>query len=185
MRGDTQMATPEINEFDSPAISSISAENEGFVVDTDQKAEWALRKLAVIRRKQMENQALAQAEVDRVTEWLDTVNTALQRDALYFEAVLKPYALTQRSEGRKSITLPHGTIKTTAGQPKVEFKDEAAFIEWAKTNDPSLLKVKTDIDKTAVKALITDEGVVISTQGEIIPDVEVIPAETSVKFVTE
>lgn len=179
------MTTPEINEFDSPAISSISPENEGFVVDTDQKADWAIRKLAVVRKKQAENQAIHDAEIVRIQEWLSTVNTALERDALYFEAVLTPYALLQRSEGRKTVTLPHGTIKTTAGQAKVEFKNEAAFIEWAKTNDPSLLRIKTDIDKTAVKSLITEEGVVISTQGEIIPDVEVIPAETSVKFVTE
>lgn len=176
---------PEINEFDNPAVSSISAENEGFVVDNDQKADWAIRKLAVIRRKQAENKAIYDAEIVRITEWLSTVNTALERDSLYFEAVLRPYALTQRSEGRKSISLPHGTIKTTAGQPKVEFKDEAKFIEWATANDPSLLKIKTDIDKTAVKALITEEGVVISTQGEIVPNVEVIPAETSIKFVTE
>lgn len=179
------MTIPEINEFDNPAISSISPENEGFVVDNDQKADWAIRKLAVVRKKQAENKALYDAEIVRITEWLSTVNTALERDALYFEAVLRPYALTQRSEGRKTVTLPHGTIKTTAGQPKVEFKDEAQFIEWAKVNDPSLLKIKTDIDKIAIKALITDEGVVISTQGEIIPDVEVIQAETSVKFVTE
>lgn len=176
---------PEINEFDNPAVSSISAENEGFVVDNDQKAEWALRKLAVIRRKQIENQTIAQSEVDRITEWLSTVNTALERDALYFETVLTPYALLQRSEGRKSIILPHGTIKTTAGQPRIEFNDESKFIEWAKVNDPSLLRIKTDVDKTALKALITEEGVVISTQGEIIPEVKVVPAETSVKFVTE
>jgi hypothetical protein len=176
---------PEINEFDNPAVSSISAENEGFVVDTDQKADWAIRKLAVIRRKQAENKAIYDAEVIRITEWLATVNTTLDRDALYFEAVLTPYALLQRSEGRKTVTLPHGTLKTTAGQPKIEFKDESKFIEWAKANDPTLLKIKTDVDKTALKALITEEGVVISTQGEIIPEVTVIPAETSVKFVTE
>lgn len=175
----------EINEFDNPAVSSISAENEGFVVDTDQKADWAIRKLAVIRRKQAENKAIYDAEVIRITEWLSTVNTALDRDALYFEAVLTPYALLQRSEGRKTVTLPHGTLKTTAGQPRIEFNDESKFIEWAKVNDPTLLKIKTDIDRTAVKALITEEGVVISTQGEIVPDVQVIPADTSVKFVTE
>lgn len=176
---------PEINEFDHPAVSSISAENEGFVVDNDQKADWAIRKLAVIRRKQAENKAIYDAEVIRITEWLSTVNSALDRDALYFEAVLTPYALLQRSEGRKTVTLPHGTLKTTAGQPHIEFNDESKFIEWAKTNDPSLLRIKTDVDKTALKALITEEGVVISTQGEIIPEVKVVPAETSVKFVTE
>lgn len=176
---------PEINEFDNPAVSSISAENEGFVVDNDQKADWAIRKLAVIRRKQAENNSIYDAEVIRITEWLSTVNTALDRDALYFEAVLTPYALLQRSEGRKTVSLPHGTLKTTAGQPHIEFNDESKFIEWAKVNDPSLLRIKTDVDKSALKALITEEGVVISTQGEIIPEVKVIPAETSVKFVTE
>ena len=176
---------PEINEFDNPAVSSISAENEGFVVDTDQKADWAIRKLAVIRRKQAENKAIYDAEVIRITEWLSTVNTALDRDALYFEAVLTPYALLQRSEGRKTVTLPHGSLKTTAGQPRIEFNDESKFIEWAKVNDPALLRIKTDVDKSALKALITEEGVVISTQGEIIPEVKVIPAEISVKFVTE
>lgn len=176
---------PDINEFDNPAVSSISAENEGFVVDNDQKADWAIRKLAVIRRKQAENKAIYDAEIIRITEWLSTVNTALDRDALYFEAVLTPYALLQRSEGRKTVTLPHGTLKTTAGQSRIEFKDEFKFIEWAKVNDPALLRIKTDVDKSALKVLITEEGVLISTQGEIIPDVEVVPGQTSVKFITE
>ena len=176
---------PEINEFDNPAVSSISADNEGFVVDNDQKADWAIRKLAVIRRKQAENKAIYDAEIIRITEWLSTVNTALDRDALYFQAVLTPYALLQRSEGRKTVTLPHGTLKTTAGQSHIEFKDESKFIEWAKVNDPALLRIKTDVDKSALKVLISEEGVLISTQGEIIPDVQVVPGQTSVKFITE
>jgi hypothetical protein len=81
--------------------------------------------------------------------------------------------------------LPHGTLKTTAGQSRIEFKDESKFIEWAKVNDPALLRIKTDVDKSALKVLITEEGVLISTQGEIIPDVEVVPGQTSVKFITE
>jgi len=173
---------PEINEFENAQTPWYS---EGFSVDNDQKADWAIRKLAVIRRKQAENKAIHDAEVIRIKEWLSAVNTTLDQDALYFEAVLTPYALLQRSEGRKTLTLPHGIVKTTAGQPHIEFNDESKFIEWAKVNDPSLLKIKTDVNKTAIKALITEEGVVISTQGEIIPEVKVVPAETSVKFVTE
>ena len=64
-------------------------------------------------------------------------------------------------------------------------KDNKEFIEWAKVNDPALLRIKTDVDKSALKVLITEEGVLISTQGEIIPDVEVVPGQTSVKFITE
>jgi hypothetical protein len=176
------MTQPDINEFE---VIESSPLEEGFRVDDDQKADWALRKLAVIRRKQAENQSIFDAELARIKEWLSKVNTALERDSAYFEAVLTPYALQQRSEGRKTVTLPHGTLKTTAGQSHIEFKDESKFIEWAKVNDPALLRIKTDVDKSALKVLISEEGVLISTQGEIIPDVEVIPGQTSVKFITE
>jgi hypothetical protein len=158
---------------------------EAFTVDDDSKADWAMRKLAHLRRKQAENQALAEAEIKRVTEWLQTVNRSLDNDAAYFEAVLTPYALLQRSEGRKSVSLPHGTIKTTGGRPKIEIEDEEKFLAWAKESETSVIRIKTEIDKKALNALIRDDNQVISTQGEIVPAVRVIPAETSVSFVTE
>lgn len=176
------MTQPDINEFE---IAEQSPLQEGFRVDDDQKADWALRKLAVIRRKQAENQAIYDAELARISEWLSEVNTALDRDSAYFEAVLTPYALQQRSEGRKTLVLPHGGIKTTAGQEKFEIESDEAFIEWAMINDKGLLRFKTEIDKTALKRLVSVENVVISTHGEIIPLVKVIPGEVSVKFVIE
>jgi len=156
---------------------------EAFTVDDDAKADWAMRKLASIRRKQAENKTIHDREVQRVLEWLETVNTALERDALYFEAILKPYALLQRSEGRKSVVLPHGTIKTTAGRPKVEIENADEFIKWAEASLPEAVRIKKEVDKTVLKDLITDTGQVISTQGEIVPAVKVLPAETSVSFV--
>jgi phage host-nuclease inhibitor protein Gam len=156
---------------------------EPFIVDDDSKADWAMRKLASIRRKQAANKAIFDKEVQRVSEWLEKVNTALERDAEWFEANLRPYALLQRSEGRKSVVLPHGTIKTTAGRPKFEIQDEAKFLEWAEANEPDLVRVKKEIDKKALGALNQAEDKVISTQGEIVPAVKVLPAETSVSFV--
>jgi len=175
------MSQPEINEFE---VSEKPYE-EAFQVTDDQKADWALRKLAVVRRKQLENKSIYDAEIIRLTEWLSKVNTDLDRDALYFEAVITPYALTERFNGRKSLVLPHGTVKTTAGRPKIEFESEEGFIEWAKVNDPALLRIKTEIDKKILNELITDDYQVISTQGEIIPAIKVLPAETKVSFVTE
>jgi hypothetical protein len=114
---------------------------EPFRVDDDSKADWAMRKLASIRRKQAENQAIHDRELQRVAEWLLKVNTALERDAEWFEANLRPYALQQRSEGRKSVVLPHGTIKTTAGRPKYEIEDDSEFLSWAETNAPELVRM--------------------------------------------
>jgi phage host-nuclease inhibitor protein Gam len=156
---------------------------EPFVVDDDSKADWAMRKLASIRRKQSENKAIFDRELQRVSEWLEKVNTALERDAEWFEANLRPYALLQRSEGRKSVVLPHGTIKTTAGRPKFEIENEEQFIAWAETSAPELVRIKKEIDKKALGALNQDADKVISTQGEIVPAVKVVPAEVSISFV--
>jgi len=156
---------------------------EAFTVDDDAKADWALRKLRSVRQKQEANAKLAQDEIQRVTEWLSKVNTDLENDARYFEAVLTPYALLQRSEGRKYVVLPHGTIKTNAGRPKVEVESADEFIAWAEANNPDLLRVKKEPNRSALNELITEDNQVISTEGEIIPAVKVIPAQTSVSFV--
>jgi len=156
---------------------------EAFIVNDDAKADWAMRKLASLRRKQADNKAIYEREVLRVAEWLEKVNTDLERDAEWFESNLKPYALTERYNGRKSVVLPHGTIKTTAGRPKIEIDNELEFLAWAETSQPELIRIKKEIDKKVLNTLLTDSGDVISTQGEIVPSVRVIPAETSVSFV--
>ena len=156
---------------------------EAFIVNDDAKADWAMRKLASIRRKQADNKVIYDREVLRVAEWLEKVNTDLERDAEWFESNLKPYALTERYNGRKSLVLPHGTIKTTAGRPKIEIENELEFLVWAETSQPELIRIKKEIDKKVLNTLLTDSGDVISTQGEIVPSVRVIPAETSVSFV--
>jgi len=156
---------------------------EAFIVNDDAKADWAMRKLASLRRKQADNKAIYEREVLRVAEWLEKVNTDLERDAEWFESNLKPYALTERYNGRKSVVLPHGTIKTTAGRPKIEIENELEFVAWAETSQPELIRIKKEIDKKVLNTLLTDSGDVISTQGEIVPSVRVIPAETSVSFV--
>jgi len=156
---------------------------EAFIVNDDAKADWAMRKLASLRRKQAENKAMYDREVLRVAEWLEKVNTDLERDAEWFESNLKPYALTERYNGRKSLVLPHGTVKTTAGRPKIEIENELEFLAWAETSQPELIRIKKEIDKKVLNTLLTESGDVISTQGEIVPSVRVIPAETSVSFV--
>jgi hypothetical protein len=156
---------------------------EPFIVDDDSKADWAMRKLASVRRKQADNKAIFDREILRVSEWLDKVNTDLERDAEWFEANLRPYALQERSKDRKSIVLPHGTIKTVSGRVKFDIEDESEFLAWAETNAPELVRIKKEIDKKALGALNQDEDKVISTQGEIVPAVKVIPAEISVSFV--
>jgi len=171
----------EVDEFDN----TEEERDERFVVDNDEKANWAMRRLRSIRKKQDENKAIYDSEISRLQNWLEKVNTDLNRNAEYFEAILRPYALQERLNDRKSIVLPHGTIKTVQGRQKVEVGDEKEFIAWAKVNDSALIRVKEEIDKKALNALKVQDGMVISTQGEILPNVSIVEPEVSVSFVIE
>jgi hypothetical protein len=184
------MAQPAIEDFeqtDTP-VSEIQvseevleAQQRAFSVTDDSSAEWAMRKLAKVRGKQDVNIAIQKAEIERLAKWLYTVNTALERDAEYFESLLGFYALEQRKDGRKSIVLPHGTVKTTGGRPKVEI-DEKEFIKWAAVNAPELVRIKVEVAKDELKKLITDDLQVVTTNGEVVPSVTVTAGVPSVSF---
>lgn len=174
------MAQPEISDFE-PNLPEVNSDKTAFTVTDDSSAEWAMRKLAKIRGKQDENKTIYATEAERIRSWLNEVNDSLNNDAQYFESILAIYALKQRSEGRKSIVLPHGTVKTTQGQPKVEINEEP-FIKWATVNAPSLVRIKVEPALDEIKKLINTDLQVVTAEGEIVPSVTIIGGVPSVSF---
>lgn len=174
------MAQPEIQDFETNP--ELSVENTDFRVTDDSSAEWAMRKLAKIRHQQEANRAIYASELLRIKEWLESVNAGLDNNASFFEGLLSPYALKQREdEGRKSIVLPHGTVKTTKGQNKLEV-DQIPFIEWATNNAPDLIRIKVEVAVDEIKKLIKDDLTVVTPDGEVVPSVKVIEGVPSVSF---
>lgn len=164
---------------------------ERFTIQDDGAAAWAMRKLRAIRSKQAENSRIAQDEIDRVQMWLKEVNAPLDRDASYFEGILRDYAIRCREsmdDGRKSLNLPTGKVATRVGSDKFEI-DATAFLPWAKQNAPQLIRVKEEPNLSALKEFAvppsdapsaTSDGVAITSDGEVIPGVRVTPGELSV-----
>lgn len=172
-----------LSEFDPTPV-----DREQFVVDNDAKADWAIRRLGSIRAKMAENAALAQAELDRVNAWLEHVNGAFDGDIAYFEGQLRQYAERQRAEGRKTVELPHGKIKSRAVAAKFEVIDKAAFLDWARTNAPELIKITEAPSITAMNEALTkaaDAEAAITAAGEVVPGVSVVPGTVSLTFETE
>ena len=77
-----------------------SQEEDYFVIDNDQKANWALRKIRHLKKKKSKNEEFAeteieaiQKEIDEVNSWLESENSSLNNDIDYLEMKLKYYAL--------------------------------------------------------------------------------------------
>lgn len=151
----------ELDEYE------IEEHREPFVVDSDEKAAWAMRKLAEAVHKIEENNAIVAKEKLRLQCWLDCVNTRLTNNAAYFDSVLIDYMRRERqASDRKSIKLPHGTVKSVATQEKIIVLD--GFVEWAQANNRDDL-LTFPLPRPNVSA--------IKTAGITNEFVEVVPSE--------
>ena len=148
-----------------------------FVIDTEERANWYLGKLAT-----------NEAEKARIKAQAETRLAELSSDAaalrFQFEAQAREWAKGEADKRRrKSVTLLNGTFAFTAFKAGFKVIDEAAAIEHARETLPELVTVETQtiererFDKAAYIAAAQDTG-------EVLPGLDSYPAgETfSVKF---
>lgn len=150
------------------------------VVDSDQKAEWALRDLREII-----------AERDKMTTWYKRQIVKIEEQAEFdisqIELALSEYFATvphKKTKTQESYALPSGQLVMKTQNP--EFKrDDAQVIDWLKKNNmESFVKTKESLDWEGLKGK-TDVfgGAVVNEDGTIIPGIEVIEREP--KFVVK
>lgn len=152
-------------------------EQEAFTVDTDEKANWALRKIKQHQEQQEQNNALATAEVDKIESWNKEENKKAQDSIDYFQGLLAAYALKKREADPKFKTqkLPNGSIKFRKQQPAYHYDDEKLVESLKKSDRSDLIKVKESPDKTAVKkSFVVNEDKLINPEtGEVVEGVTV------------
>ena len=153
-------------------------EREGFVIDTDAKAEWALNKLreekAEVSRIEMVCQNMIemyQAKIKRVQEQHDTRTSYLKSQLQqYFETV--PHKATKTQE---TYQLPSGRLKRKFGGLDY-IRDETVLLEWVKANggQEDFVQVKESVKWAELKKTITVKGNdAIDCDGEVIPGIKV------------
>ena len=156
---------------------------EAFRVNDDSSASWAMRKLAEINAQLDANNAMHEREIERLHQWLEQVNTPLNRDALYFRSLLEDYARRERMEkDRKTINLPHGKVSTRPATDKWEV-DTEHLLAFLNQNDlKDLIKVKEEPSLTAMKQYltVTDDLKVLTPNGEVVPHIRIQRGDISV-----
>lgn len=179
------MATPEQKLlFDRTEIMS-EEQKEEFVIDSDAKANWALRKIKRLKKKQKENEEFAASEIEKIEEeikeikdWRDSENEKLQRNIDYFENLLHNYAMQLRKEDPdlKTYKLPFGQLQFRAQRPKWKY-DEERLLESVKKTDLGLtcIDIIEKVNKNALKKSdlieVVGNKIVIKDTGEVLDGV--------------
>lgn len=148
-----------------------------FEITTKEQAVWALRKIAAVERARKEAQDAANAEVGRISRWLDDEELRANQARKHLDYLLEQYHRTQLAENpkAKTIKLPHGTLRFRSQQPQFT-RDDAVIKKWAAEDMPEVLVAQEPkLDWTRLKkALVIQDGVaIIADTGELVPGVEV------------
>lgn len=107
-------------------------EPEGWTVDDDTSAEWALRQLGRAKAELAALDDHARAETDRVKAWRAAAGSDAERRAAVMESHLNGYARRLRDRGVATRKLVAGEVGTRKTPDKVEVVDEAAFVEFVR-----------------------------------------------------
>ena len=161
----------ENNDF-FDVTTEDAAETETFQVDDDQKADWALRKIAE-----------ADAELDRLQAWYSQqLETARQRHddrVNLFQGLLARYFATVPAKDTKTMrkyALPSGELVLTKEKSDFKATDPALLLGWCQENAPTLVAVELKPAWAEIKKRlqVIDAGIVDTETGALVDGVELI-----------
>ena len=158
----------------------VNFEPEGFVIDSDAKAGWALDKIREAR-----------ADRDRWVKWyqdkIEEITAQTDFDTMNLERMLAEYFASvphKKTKTQESYSLPGGKLVMKTQNPEYK-RDDKTVIDWLKKNNGGeFIKVKEELAWSDLKAATAAfEGHIVTEDGEIIPGIEII--ERPEKFIVE
>lgn len=160
------------------AIDDRSSPEEGFVIDNDSKAEWAIKKIA---EERAETQRYVDTCQSMVTEYQEKIRkaqesgknkTAFLESQLntYFQGVKRKITKTQ-----ETYKLPAGTLRLKYQSPEF-VRDETQLINWLKNNSMNnLIKVEEKPNWAELKKSVKVSGeTVVTEDGQIVEGVKAV-----------
>lgn len=128
-------------ELDEAILSGIEPPEpaQKWEIRSTGQAEWAMRKLAVLKDRERDVQLQAIAWRERIEQWEREELKRTAPGVEYFTGHLERYGLENRIlTGRASVPLPSGEISTRQPKtPTVVVVDEEALLQWLADNLPT------------------------------------------------
>ena len=143
---------------------------------TVRDVEWCLERIGEAETDISEVQAQLDAAVKALTARAMALTDKANRRAFWFRGLVEAWAVTNRDQvvrGKaKSRELLGGAIGFRAKAEQVVVLDEAAVLAWAEPDHADCVRVKTEVNKSALAKYV-------KTTGVIPPGVDVKPASES------
>lgn len=150
---------------------------EGFVVNDDSRAEWAVRRIAQAEANIEKRREFVDAEIERLRAWQEREDERDQATITRMTGLLQPYFEHLRESGalgnRKSYKLPSGTLQLRSSGVKYARNDDE-LLPYAEQVGLVRVKVTPDWSELKKRLASPDGHTVVDVEtGEIVPGVSV------------
>lgn len=152
-------------------------DEERFVIDSDEKADWALRKIAEAENEIEKVEYFAETQIRQIENWKAKQTEKHNNSIEYFKSLLAEYLHNKRKENPKlkSITLPTGNVGFRKKPVKWVYNDEVVLKTLESENLDDFIKIEKKLDKQSIKkAFEVVNGKVINPEtGQVIEGIEI------------
>lgn len=159
---------------------SEQEQNGDFIIDTDEKAEWALQKIAQERTDCERMKAVCERMIESYKIKIEDAQTRYENNTSYLKGMLQRYIETVKTKDiktQKTYALPSGKLKVKYQKPEM-VKDDEALLKWLKENASSYVKTKESPDWGEFKKTLSVSGdKVVDASGEIVEGITVVERE--------
>ena len=154
---------------------------EGFVIDDDNKADWALKKIKEEKIQTDRLKAIALNQIVELQNKMVELDNEYDRKTSFLKEQLKNY-FASIDEGKKetktqySYRLLSGTLVFKKPSKKINKTDDEAVIEYlAESGRDEFIKISASVNWAEFKKQleITDNGVVDKETGAVVTGIEI------------
>lgn len=148
---------------------------EKFEVKNIDQANWCLRKISVLKRKETEITELRDKEIQRIENWYKKETEQIENSIKFFETLLEEFARTVRETNPKfKLSTPYGKVAFRKQQPKWNYDEEKLLTFLKQSKKTEFIRIKEEINKSELKKKLKVAGeLVVDENGEIIEGITI------------
>jgi len=170
---------------------NIENEQQGWRIENDAAADWAVEKIKFYRAELERKKRLAEEKKRQIDMWLKTEQEKTERQIAFFQQKLYEYfmsldpSLLQKSKTQLKYELFSGTLKLKKQTPVIE-RDNDVLVGWLeKVGLTDYIKIKKEPNWAELKKNVDIDGnrAIFKDTGEVVPGIKVEPQPD--KFVVE
>ena len=163
--------------YEADLEEEMRTEEQEFTIDSDEMAEWALKKVLAAKREKDRLTALVDAERESLDRKQADIDKRYENDTSYLLFKLSEYFKTvehKETKTQESYQLLSGKLVFKKPAQKLE-QDKGALLEWCKENAPEYVKTEQSVEWGQIKKCmkIVGEQVIYDATGEIVQGVAV------------